>query len=626
MTSLLTSSTQTALQYLREFEGQGQPLPQACYNHLLTHFTTSNSVRQSTAHTQALAWELFTHMRLHAHPVPDKAVYTTMIKACGDSRNPQPERARDLWTEMTTEGNEVKPARDEYDAIIRALGGTKGGYLEAFDLLREMLARHNEAVIAPFEDQARKLWSPHVPTLSTFNGLLEGTKRAGDIERARWVLSEFLGLVGSSIEIQQPMKGPEEEMLSNIFMTYAAWKPKVTRRGVRVKAAEDEMDIQLEAGNLERVTEAVTLSDDVERRSSRTTSPTTSADALREASALFERILLDTKAKQQGETSFFVHPFAGVTLRTRLVNSYLSVWLEHAASTEDAYKAWARTWNKVEAVDASVKPNAWSYLMLLERCAAGRRKEETAEDKAMAAAWGKRVWKEYIDFVAASETLGLATAGSGAASATTVEETGVVVAELRTVLQGRRQRWLAGLGPRQIERCWKAIIRLYAMTNHTAMSLALLQEFQRRYPQSAITEDYQPLKLFALGSKFTDTTRTPDADVPPHLLFTDVDVLHQRLVRKEDWDGIARLKYITKEYEHELLKRRMFRRKNVGLVREKERYQKALGVGIEAPQKGRKRVQVPEPADDDAMDAEWPRLETPEEPGREKRKPWASYA
>jgi hypothetical protein len=562
-------------------------------------------------------------MRLHAYPVPDKEVYRTMIRACGDSRDPQPERARDLWIEMTTEGNQVKPTRDEYDTIIRALSSTKGGYLEAFDLLREMLARHQEAVVPPFEDKAQKLWSPHVPTLSTFTALLEGTKRAGDIERARWILSEFLGLVGSSIEIGQPMKGPEEEMLSSIFMTYAAWKPKVSRRGVKIKEAEDVMDGLLEARNLEKITEAVTHTGDNE--SDRTWhTPRTSADALREASALFDRILIDTQAGRQGETSFFVHPLAGVTLRTRLVNSYLSVWLEHAATTEQAYKAWATTWKKVESVDASVKPNGWSYMMLLERCAAGRRKDETAEDKAMAAAWGKRVWKDYIDYVAASETLGTTSATSSSASAT-VEETGVVVTELRTVLQSRRQRWLAGLGPRQIERCWKAIIRLYAMTNHTAMSLALLQEFQRRYPQSDIPVDYQPHKIFALGSRITDTTRTPEADVPPHLLFTDVDVLHQRLVRKEDYDGIAKLKYITKEYEHALLKRRMFRRKNVGVVREKESYEKQLG--IEQPKKNRRRaLAVPEPADDDAMDAEWPRLETPEEPGKEKRRPWASYA
>ena len=99
-------------------------------------------------------------MRLKAHPIPTKQLYTTMIRTCGDPRDPQPERARDLWIEMTQEGNKVSPTREEYDAIIRALGSTKKDYLEAFELLRQMLAKHHDATFVPFEDTPKSICSP----------------------------------------------------------------------------------------------------------------------------------------------------------------------------------------------------------------------------------------------------------------------------------------------------------------------------------------------------------------------------------------------------------------------------------------------------------------------------------
>jgi hypothetical protein len=593
LTSLLAGSlpqTQTALEYLREFERKGQALPQESYHLVLHHLTVPTGQHQTTSHTRAQAWELFTHMRLNAYPLPDKSIYTLMIRTCADARDPQPERARDIWLEMTQEGDKIKPTRMEYDAIIRALCSTKDNYLEAFDMLREMLARHQDAVMVPFEDTPRSLWSAYVPTLETFTALLEGTKRAGDIERARWILSEMIGLVGSSIEVGQPMQSPDEELLSGVFMTYAAWKPKISRRGVKSKAPNNEVDMRLEAVNLDRLTEVVTDTQTESRPTSN--SPRTSADAVREASAIFERVLLDIKAKQKGEVSFFAHPFVGVTLRTRMVNSDLSIHLEHAATSEAMYQIWNETWARIAELDPTVKPNGWSYMMLLERCASGRRKEETAVDKAFSASWGKRVWKQYIDWLASSPI----------GSRETTIESAITTKETHHPQIDRRKEWLVGLGPRQIERCWKSAIRLYALTNHTATSLALLQEFRRRYPAEDICERYDPYKVFGMATRIMDLTKMPEPDVPPHLLFADLDVLHQRLVRQDDFVGIARLKYITKEYEHSLLKRQSFRRKNVGVKRELDKYKSEVAL---VEQKTRKSISIHPPAEDEDMEDEW---------------------
>jgi len=504
---------------------------------------------------------------------------------------------------MTQEGNKVKPTRIEYDAIIRALCATKDNYLEAFDMLREMLARHQDAVMVPFEDTPRQLWSAYVPTLETFTALLEGTKRTGDIERARWILSELIGLVGSSIEVGQPMRGPEEELLSGVFMTYAAWKPKISRRGVKTKVRTSEVDTRLEAGNLDRLT-AIDVDTTTEPSGPTSNTPRSSADAIREATAIFERVLLDVKAKQKGDKNFFAHPFIGVTLRARLVNSYLSIHLEHAANSEAMYRIWNETWIRCAEIDPTIKPNGWSYMMLLERCASGRRREETAVDKAFAASWGKRVWKQYIDWLASSP-LGVTEVPN---------ETAITKDQRQTPIIDRRKQWLAGLGPRQIERCWKSAIRLYALTNHTTTSLALLQEFRRRYPAKDIQEGYSPYKVFGMATRIMDLTKLSEPDVPPHLLFADLDVLHQRLVRQDDFAGIARLKFITKEYEHSLLKRQSFRRKNVGVKREFDKYKAEVAL---VEEETKKSISIHPPAEDEDMEDEWDEFVI------ERRQAWA---
>lgn len=538
-------------------------------------------------------------MRLNAHPIPDKSIYSQMIRLCADPRLPEPERARDLWIEMTQEGNKVQPTRAEYDAIIRALCSTKHNYLEGFELLRQMLSKHHDVVLVPFEDRPKALWSAYVPTRETFAALLEGTKRAGDLERARWILSESIGLTGSSIEVGQPMEGPDEELLAGLFMTYAAWKPTISRRGLKTKkgleaeSAEDsEGELQLHAENLDKLTGEIAVDNDhTVAEPSIYKGPRSAADAIREATAIFDRILSDVRATADGKRNFFEHPFNGVTLRTRLVNSYLSIHLEHAASTAAAYKAWNETWDQVAQVDPTVKPNGWSYTMLLERCAAGRRKDETSEDKSIALAWGKRVWQEYTEW---SPPIALPQAHP--------EITSIVDNSTASPSLTPRQTWLAGLGPRQVEKCWKFAIKIYASTGHADTALALLREFRRRYPPQDIVDRYQPFELFTLESRVTDVTKLAEPEVPPHMLFNDLDVLHQHLVRKEDWDGTAKVKFIAKEYEHALVRRRADRVKNRGVAKELSGYRREQKL-FDRAQEGMKSL--PAPAEDHEMDDQW---------------------
>ena len=564
-------------------------------------------------------------MRLRAHATPSKEVYTTMISVCADARDPQPERARDLWMEMTTEGDKIQPTRREYDAIIRALGSTKADYLEAFDLFRQMLSQHHAAVLVPFEEQPRKLLSAYVPTLETFTALMEGTKRAGDIERARWILSELVGLVRSSIQLGQPMDGPDEELLSGIFMTYAAWKPKLSRRTFKLRdegklseealqevEADEEAGLGLDAANLEDLTAGSgVVADHHQPAARRHTSPKSSSEALREAEAIFERILFDAAARKAGDENGIAHPFTDVKLRTRLVNSYLSVHLEHAPNVAAAKRAWDETWARVQQIEPSAKPNGWSYVLLLDRCASAKRKGETADDKANMVRWGKMVWKEYLAWSASAPL---------ASTAELDSSTTAIAPHTPGMAADKRLIWLAGLAAREVEKCWKAAIKLYAMTDHTMEGMKILEDFHKTYPSADITRTYTPLTDAGVESRMTDFTALVEPDVPPHLVFQDLDVLHQRLVRKEDFAGVGFVKRIASEYEAALFKRRKFRRKNIGVERERQRTKQAEH---KMRQQGSSRARMAPPVAEEpaiAEEASWEGIESPPSPSQQARR------
>lgn len=572
--SLLRSATptpQSAITYLRDFERRGQPLPQSAYNVVFSSLLTPTERYQPTSHNRALAWDLFTHMRLLAHPQPSREVYRTMIKACGDSRDPQPERARDLWIEMTTGCDNVVPERDEYDAIIRALSSTKKDYLEAFDLLRQMLDRHQDATFVPFEDQPRQSWSSFVPTVATFTALLEGTQRAGDLDRARWILSEVVRLVQSSEKLNVGgMVGPTEELLAGVFLTYASWKLTVQKKDIKLKgmtmAAGTEtplqekpdsvnMDDSLEVDVLGSLAseQSITDADNISEMDADSSQPRSSADAIREATAIFERILHDYAARSTDDSiTYLSHPFKDVNFRTRLINTYLSVHLAHASSLQAAKDVWDRTWASLPR--GSTVPNGWSYLVVLDRCAAGTRGGMTREDREVAFKWGREIWLEYQKWAQTPTTVNhshSASTGTGLVVADDIPQT----ADSWT----KRNRWLLGLGDRQIERCWRNIIRIHTLSGDTNTAVSLFQQFYTTYPPTAIKHTYNPLPKDDLEIRMSTVTTTPEADVPPHLIFKDVDVLHQRLVHEEKWEEVGQLKALISHYERALELRRKWR-------------------------------------------------------------------
>ncbi|GMK59187.1 hypothetical protein CspeluHIS016_0702020 [Cutaneotrichosporon spelunceum] len=600
--------TQPALDLLQQAEKLGQPFPQSSYNLVLTRLVDGTPTQLPDPRSRAAALDLFAHMRLAAHPTPSRELFTTMIRLCAAPQDPQPERARDMWLEMIEE-HEIQPTAAEYNAIIRALGSTKADYLEAYDLLRQMLSMHEEATTVPFEGTTNRL-SPWVPTLETFLALLEGTKRAGDLDRARWVLNEMVDLARAGSFSGHPgLQGPDEEMMAHIFQTYASWRPRVKRGHVKHRAVEGEevaegtaaaqevasteepattsssgvsatAVAEEGAGSVSASTEARDVGvEDVARASSEVAEfgemeddgpggPLSRADALREAKALFEAIL---DASSQS-TSSATNPFRGVSITTRLINSYLAVHMSHS-NLESARQTFNDTWAKLETAapkygSHAILPNGYTYLAVLERCARGMRKE----DRALAQEWGREAWALWRKWAEIADA---------ALPASNPENT--------------RKRFLIGLGERQIEKVWVAAIRLLAIGEDTRGAQRLLDEFVHLYPPESIRTTYSPY----IAPEFTIRMTMPDSigepSVPPHLMFRDLDVLHNKLVRDEDWDGVARIKWACSAYERGLATRRKWRARGVGVAREFRQRARERGEKPPPLDSARAKVAIPEP-------------------------------
>lgn len=170
-------------------------------------------VPSSPPHLRREGWNLYSHTRAVAYPVPDVFLFSTMILACSSGAHPAPERAIDLFTEMTHD-NRLPPSEAAFNGVIRACAreGSQEYYYEALRFMRRML-----------DDNV-------MPTRHTFNALLEGAKKHGDLARARWMLVKMVSAGGDA--------SPTEKTLALLLQTYAAYKPE-SRNRLAAKKVKD---------------------------------------------------------------------------------------------------------------------------------------------------------------------------------------------------------------------------------------------------------------------------------------------------------------------------------------------------------------------------------------------------
>ena len=183
---LSQSDVTKALSTLRAFENE-TAAPIKTYAKVIKYLFQSRQPKEVQ-----VAWDLFRQMRLVAHPTPSVDLYSQMISACARGQiitdekitrqRAAGETALDLFREMTL-AYELRPSVYAFNHTILACAKTPGLYGEAVRIFRQMLAMQDSP------------GNYYTPTEETFNALLAGCVRYGDLGRAKWILSEMLRIV-----------------------------------------------------------------------------------------------------------------------------------------------------------------------------------------------------------------------------------------------------------------------------------------------------------------------------------------------------------------------------------------------------------------------------------------------
>jgi len=548
---IFNKSPHAALEVLQESEKRQIYLPQQIYGAVMRSLLTPRSPAPALQSDKVLAWDLFVHSRLVAYPTPSEEMYNLVIRSCADPRDPQPERALDLWVEMQQE-SKVTPSVQTYEAVILACARVKKYYFEAFRLFREMLQLHQDAVdaaVALDPETATVTRTGYEPTLKILNALLEGTKRNGDLARGRWILAEVIKIsrVGAF--------RPDENTVVGAFHTYAAFRPLLARQDVRTAKAVDKINVAEGRGavGVDEQVPAAQAQDHLEGELAETredgayaatstpdtpradlldvaspsfappAGPQTSPEVIREVDRLFDAIVHESCSTAGADQPAPHHAaFAGLRITPPLINAYLSVHMSHAR-LEDALAIWDNVWMRFP--DAA--KNGWSYVLALERVAYARSKRE----RKVASEWLPRLWKGYRALA-------------------DVVDPG---------LEAREDLYAVGFSPREVERAWIACIRGFATSGDHRQALRLLTEFEANFPADRIIHVRSASNPLQPKIRSISPLQQREDNVPPHILFQDVAPLHHRLVVDGDLRGVAYIKFLCTRYEAALKRRRRTR-------------------------------------------------------------------
>ncbi|KAG8959380.1 hypothetical protein FRC00_001681 [Tulasnella sp. 408] len=371
-----------AQKLIHHYESEGLIPSQSTYRNFIGALFTASKPSSSPHSPQyrALAWDMFAHMRYVAHPTPSLDTYNTMLRACADAISPSPQRALDLFHEMTAE-NRIRPTTATYNAVMLTCSrsGRKDYMHEAYRLGKQLLDeyRHLPADGSGAKEQLQ-------PDLETFKAMLEAAKRMGDLPRARWILAELVRL-GERVD---------EELMGHVFHVYASFRPTFQRSAVPIMKQDVSKDIPNETDTGNTGHEVRTPS--IQLQLHAPVVPQSREEVLQEAQALFRRVLRGQEVAQMGamwtDTSHPDWPFSSVKITTNLLNAYLSVHLSHAVPE----KALALFISEKESLYKRfhVTKNSQSFAIVLERLAVAKGRKGRQEAIKLA----EEVWSEWITF------------------------------------------------------------------------------------------------------------------------------------------------------------------------------------------------------------------------------------
>ncbi|KAI5481582.1 pentatricopeptide repeat protein [Pseudohyphozyma bogoriensis] len=547
-----------ALQHLYSLESAGHTPLLTTYSAIIRSLLSPSS----PPHLVARGWDLYAHVRLVSHPTPSADLYATMIAACARGSHPSPERAVDLFIEMT-EDNNIPPTRDAYNALIRAcaMKGTQEYYFEALRYMKQML----DANIAP--------------SRRTFHAVLEGARRHGDLARARWMLVKMMAFGGEA--------SPSQSTLGLVFQTYAAFKlEKKGRRGDRRKLVEVDSKAESAGGAASATssaspattTDEPTLLDATEDLSARSIIkllgesslvypgplPQTAEKLLNEARNLmaqcFDLSLLNSTSTSP-PAPFNSAAFPSLVPDAFLLNSYLTLLASHAPF-DTTYEFF-----KLAYAGSGIEKNRHTYEIMISRC-------ETAKNRAMGTQIAKEVfdeWKRWSDMAVSLEK---------AVELKTKEEleSEELDPEAEAVGAAKRESRQSGAS---VSTMWASMIRVLARNYQSQDALALLQKFIARYPPSHLVTHATALKdasnllpaaptSIRLSSPLFPETTAAHSSRPPFITWDQLKVLHLRLANVEDVAGLKVLKGITQSYEGNLAKAKAIEAGDVAKLRKEK--------------------------------------------------------
>jgi len=306
-----------------------------------------------------------------------------MIQACTLLTPVEPERALDLFTEMTVD-RQIPPTTGAYTAAILACArsGSKVYVNEAFRLAKEMLDAHRDA-------RGRSAFRPDS---HTFGALLEGAKRIGDLGRVRWILAEMVEMKQRDPDNKDIVV--DERIMIHVFHAYAAYKPPFKRS---MAPLTTQTDGDGDTSTPTRPTElGESAPDDIKPSVPIQASPEPNfthlppqrrSEVIGEARALFSRISRPSSDStcSPSSPSSLVPALPDVHVTPRLLNAYLSVFYAHAP-LEAAHEMFHTVF-----VAHGLAKDALTLVEALERCANARRGSERSYVRSFAG----EAWREW---------------------------------------------------------------------------------------------------------------------------------------------------------------------------------------------------------------------------------------
>ncbi|SPO21774.1 uncharacterized protein UTRI_01264_B [Ustilago trichophora] len=572
-----TAQFAPALELLNSLETSGRPASMATYtlviNRLLDPVSLPGGVlaKEERPELQALAWNLFYHMRLHAHPIPDAPLYALMIRACARGI-PQPtevddptlgfsslnstnstgskkvaisdaERALDLFREMTTRYS-VRPNAEVYNSLILACARRKDFYLEAFRLLREMVELETERSHLPPSDAEERVLR-FAPDRYTFNALLQGCARNRDLARARWVLAEMIrttlplfdeevrARLGRAEVVELLSKRPNEESMCHIFHTYASYVPPVKRTDLQMQRSSTSGS-PTKFGDVTDTTVAgmaVNPVDQVQATVATQSHPTSELQQVErteqeeettaeEAAQIFSALVPQTSSDLISESrSLFARiladqpngsvegPLGGVNPGLRLVNAYLTVLAAHLPVHKRAHVL-------LSTLETAVKDEEGLEHGLFKRLGLEANEhsfrvilESLSDGPVDNSGVVEEIWKRFEQFLAAK----------------TNPNTSSVGAEVDLVPKATSVEETPLVDAVQVKRCWSAY--LHFLAKHSTekkqeadgldTAVATLGRFVSLYPPQLSPKKSRQARKRALDSLLANKKSLPQLDLSP---------------------------------------------------------------------------------------------------------------